>query len=345
MTNSPPALRGVVVGLGVMGSLHARVLSSLPGVDLVAAVDPSEERRQDAAATYAHVRSHATLAEALAAHEVDFAAVAVPVEHLPTAAGEALDAGLHVLVEKPTAPTEEQALALAARAEERALVLCVGHVERFNPAVRLMKRKLDEGVVGRVIQMQARRLSPFPNRDAMKGVALDLATHDIDVMRYLTGSDVSRVYAETEQRLDGEREDMLCATMRFDDGTTGLLDVNWLTPTKVRQLSVTGEQGMLTVDYLTQELRFHEHPTRATRWDTLASLRGGGEGDMVRYALERREPLRVEWESFLDAVRDGGVAPVTARDGAAALSTARAIQRSGSTHEVVVPAYRSVAAG
>lgn len=341
MTNAP-TMRGVVVGLGVMGSLHARVLNAMPGVELAAAVDVSEERRAAAALLYPQTRFHETLEEAIADQDLDFAAVAVPVEHLPVSAGVALGANLHVLVEKPTAPTEEQALALAQEAEQRGLVLGVGHIERFNPAVVLLKRKLEEGLVGRVMQIQARRLSPFPNRDAMRGVSLDLATHDIDVMRYVTGSDVTRVYAETERRLGHENEDMLCATLRFDDGTTGLLDVNWLTPTKVRQLSVTGEQGMLVVDYLTQELRFHEHPTRATRWDALASLRGGGEGDMVRYALERREPLRVEWELFLDAARRGEPAPVTARDGAAALSTARALQRSGATHEVVIPEYRRV---
>lgn len=343
MAQSPTRpLQGAVIGLGAMGSLHARVLASLPDVELVAAIDPDAGRREATAAAHPRTAVHATLDDALAAHPLDVAAVAVPVEHLPAVGHAALARGLHVLLEKPTAPDEEQALALAADAEERGLVLSVGHVERFNPAVQLLKRKLQERVIGRVVQMQARRLSPFPNRDGMHGAALDLATHDIDVMRYLTGSEVQRVYAETEQRVHERGEDLLCATLRFEDGTTGLLEVNWITPAKVRQLSVTGEHGMLTVDYLSQELCFYEHPTRATRWDALARIRGGGEGDMVRYAVERREPLRMEWEAFLDAVRGGGAPPVSARDGAAALSTARAIRRAGSTHEVVVPDYPGV---
>jgi UDP-N-acetylglucosamine 3-dehydrogenase len=338
-------LRAVVVGLGVMGTNHARVLSTMPDVELVGVVDLDEERRAVARRTFPRARVDATLTEALAEGDVDVAAIAVPVEHLPTVAHAALDAGVHVLVEKPTAPSEEEALGLAAEAERRGLVLGVGHVERFNPAVQLLKRKLEEGVIGRVLQMQARRLSPFPNRDGMHGVALDLATHDIDVMRYLTGSEIKRVFAETEQRVHERGEDLLCATLRFEDGTTGLLEVNWITPAKVRQLSVTGEHGMLTVDYLTQELCFYEHPTRATRWDTLASIRGGGEGDMVRYAVERREPLRMEWEGLLAAIREGTVAPVTARDGAAALSAARAIRRAGEANEVVVPSYPGVPVG
>lgn len=333
-------LRGVVVGLGVMGAHHARVLRSLAGAKLVAAVDPDDERRAALAPGMRDVALHPTLEAALAAHELDFAVAAVPVDLLPPTARAALAAGLHVLVEKPTAPSPEEAVALAQEAEAIGCVLGVGHVERFNPAVTLLKRKLDEGAVGRVLQMQARRLSPFPNRVAMHGVALDLATHDIDVMRYLTDSEITRVSAETEQRVHDRGEDLLCATLRFEDGTVGLLEVNWITPAKVRQLAVTGEHGMLTLDYLTQELCLYKHPTSATNWDTLASIRGGGEGDMIRFALDRDEPLRREWEAFLAAIREARQAPVTAWDGAAALAAAHAIRRAGELHEAVVPSHR-----
>jgi predicted dehydrogenase len=169
---------------------------------------------------------------------------------------------------------------------------------------------------------------------------MDLATHDIDVMRYVTGQEVARVFAEAAAPLSGTREDLLCATLRLDDESMGLLEANWMTPTKVRQLSVLGEQGMLVVDYLTQDLMLYEHPTRATAWDQLAGMRGGGEGDMIRFALDRREPLRVQWEQFLDAVRQGGPAPVSGLDGLAALSTAQAIRTSAERHETVVPGYR-----
>jgi len=342
MASTTTPLRVVVVGLGVMGTNHMRVLSGLPDVELVAAVDPGERQRDAARAAFPRIAVHASLADALDAHELDVAGIAAPVEHLPSIARSALEAGLHALVEKPTAPSLDEALALADEAESRGLVLGVGHVERFNPAVVLLKRKLDEGAIGRVLQLQARRLSPFPNRDSMHGVALDLATHDIDVMRYLTGSEVVRVYAEVEQRVHERAEDLLCATLRFQDGATGLLEVNWITPTKVRQLTVTGEHGMFTVDYLTQELCLYEHPTSATEWDALASIRGGGEGDMIRFALDRHEPLRREWEELVASIRAGRPALVTARDGAAALAAAQAIRDAGAVHAVVTPSYPGV---
>jgi predicted dehydrogenase len=208
-----------------------------------------------------------------------------------------------------------------------------------------MKQKIDAGAIGRVRHVHARRLSPYPNRQGLQGVALDLATHDIDVVRYVTGDEVARVFAEAASPLTGDNEDILCATLRLDDGTIGLIESNWMTPTKVRQLSVLGEQGMLVVDYVRQDLMLYEHPTRATEWDALAGIRGGGEGDMVRFALNRREPLRVQWEQFLRAVREDRPAPVSARDGLAALSTARAIQASAQRGETVVPGYRETAAG
>jgi predicted dehydrogenase len=249
-----------------------------------------------------------------------------------------------VLVEKPTAPTEDEALDMLRAAEARGLQIGVGHVERFNPAVVALKGKLDEDAIGPIVQMHARRLSPYPNRHSMLGVALDLATHDIDVMRYLTGSEVGRVFAEVAAPLSDGHEDLICATLRFDSGTTGLLETNWVTPTKVRQLTVTGERGMFVLDYLTQDLYLYRHPNQPTEWDALAGMRGGGEGDMTRFALQRREPLRVEWEAFLDAIRRGTTPPVGIRDGIAALATARAVQRAGAIHETVVPSYREALA-
>src|SRR5690606_38148027 len=132
---------------------------------------------------------------------------------LPALAAEALAAGVPILVEKPLAATEEEALTMLADAERRGLLLAVGHVERCNPAVIELKRRLDAGQAGRVHQLHARRLSPFPQRDSMLGAALDLSTHDIDVMRYLTGHEVERVFAETAQRLHEAHEDQVCATL------------------------------------------------------------------------------------------------------------------------------------
>jgi UDP-N-acetylglucosamine 3-dehydrogenase len=339
-TPSGGPLRGVIVGLGMMGAHHLRILSSLPNVDVVAVVERDAERMKERLRIYPDVSGYASLEEATQAHELDFACVAVPIGALPGCAAIALTAGLHVFVEKPMAPEEGQGRELVAAAAERELVLGVGYVERFNPAVVALKQKLGEGTIGRIVQMHARRLSPFPNRDSMAGVALDLATHDIDLMRDLAGSEIEHVYAEAFTGSEERTEDLISAVMRFDSGATGLLEVNWITPTKVRELSILGEGGMFVVDYLKQDLTYYEHPTQATEWDQLAGMRGGGEGDMIRFALERREPLRLQWEAFIDAVRRGRDAPVNGRDALATLSTACAIQLAARERRVVSPGYR-----
>jgi len=218
-------------------------------------------------------------------------------------------------------------------------LLSVGHVERFNPAVVTLKEKLASNALGRIYQLHARRLSPFPERGNLSGVALDLATHDLDVMRHVTGKEVVRVFAEIEQRGGGGLEDLVCATLRFEDDSTGLLEVNWLSPTKVRELTVTGEHGMFVVNYLTQDLRFFEHPKESIEWEALGLVRGSDEGDMVKYAIPRREPLVLQWEAFLGALRNGGPAPVPGREGLAALSIATAIRTAGREHEPVIPQY------
>ncbi len=337
-------VRGVIVGAGVMGSHHLRVLNALADAVVTAVVDPSPERRAIAARTVPGISTYQSLEQALASEDLDFACIAAPVLELADLATEALAADLAVLVEKPMAADEAVAAALIEDAAQRGLLLAVDLVERFNPAVVALREKLAEGLIGTIYQLHARRLSPFPQRARMVGVALDLATHDIDVMRYLTRDEVSRVFAESARRVHDEVEDLIGATLRFDGGIAGLLEVNWLTPTKVRELSVTGDGGMLVVNYHSQDLFFFENPHANVNWDALAGMRGPGEGNMIRYAFERREPLALQWRAFIDALRGEGGEPVSGRDGLAALSIARAIQRSGESHEVTRPAYRELPA-
>ena len=214
-------------------------------------------------------------------------------------------------------------------ANENDVRLMVGHVERFNPAVVELKRRLDRGELGRIFEIVARRKGPFPVRVRDVGVVIDLAAHDLDIMWYLTGAEVTRVYAETAQRVHVSHEDMLSGLLRFSDGTVGVLDINWLTPTKIRELSVIGERGMFQVNYLTQDLFFFENAQASEVWDTLSILRGVAEGRMIRHVVAKREPLRTEIEAFLAAVRGEEVPIVSGEDGLRALRQAQMIVQSG----------------
>jgi len=202
--------------------------------------------------------------------------------------------------------------------------------------MQALKQKLTDGELGRIFQIFCRRAGPFPARIRDVGVVIDLAPHDVDVMRFLTGLDPIRVFAETERRIHTEYEDLLWGMLRFPDSVVGSLEINWLTPTKIREVLVLGERGLFRVDDLTQDLYFYENAQAyGNMWPALQTLKGVSEGSMTRYALQRYEPLKAELQAFLRAVKEGAAVPVSGEDGLAALKIALALVESGKKHQVV----------
>ena len=326
-----------VIGLGAMGINHARVYGEMEGVELMAVADPAPERRLLAARPplAGSLRTYADYREMLARERLDLVSVAVPTRLHREVALAALERRVATLVEKPIAAELEEGQAILAAAEEAGCQLMVGHIERFNPAVQELKRRLEAGELGRVFLARAERVGPFPQRTRDVGVVQDLATHDIDVMRFLLASEVERVYAETEAGLRTEHEDLLSAVMRFRSGVVGLLEVNWLTPTKVRRLALVGEAGMFVVDYLTQELLFYERESAGAAGPSLATLTGGSEGAMTHIPVEKKEPLRAELEAFVESVAQGSSSPMPAEDALVAVEVATRLVESGRTGRVV----------
>jgi predicted dehydrogenase len=248
-----------------------------------------------------------------------------------------IEAGAGVLVEKPIADTLENARSIIESADEAEVKLMVGHIERFNPAVQELKRRLKERELGRIFTIHATRVGPFPHRIRDVGVVIDLAVHDIDVMRYVTESEVGRVYAETEKRIHTKCEDMLSGLLKFKNGVVGVLDVNWLTPEKIRELSVTGEKGMFQVKYLHQELLFYENKdANGSNYTYQNILMGVTEGDITHIRIQKKEPLKVELESFLESVRKNHAPGVTGIDGLKSLEVALAISESASENRVII---------
>lgn len=328
--------RVAVIGVGNMGRNHARVYWEMPNVELVGVADPDPQAAAVVARRYG-TRAYTDYERLIDEQAPEVATIAVPtVDHLEVAL-KAIARGVHVLIEKPIALTVDEGREIIAAAERAGVQLMVGHIERFNPAVTALKARLAAGELGRVFQIDARRQGPFPARVRDVGVVIDLAVHDLDVMRYVSGSEVVRVYAETERRIHSTREDLLTGLVRLGDGTVGTLTINWLTPTKIRELYVTGEGGMFRVDYITQDLYFYENATaNGEGWEPLRMLRGVSEGRMIRYVVPKREPLWAEIDAFLAAVRGEAPVAVTGADGLKALELAQAIVTSGLEHRAVV---------
>lgn len=320
-------LRAAVIGLGSMGANHARVLADMPGVELAAVADPDSERVQKAIGGR-HISGFSAAASLLREARPDFVSIAVPTQLHEEVALAVIRAGAHLLLEKPIAATLDAGWRVARAANEAGVLLSVGHIERFNPAVRELKRRLLAGQGGRVIQLRARRVGPFPHRIRDVGVIHDLAPHDIDIMRYLLGDEVERAFAESRRQINTANEDLVAGMLAFRGGAQGILDINWLTPAKERTLTVLCEKGMFVVDYAAQSLAFYENYAAIAREGAIASVT---EGPMTRYPIANREPLRAELEGVRDAILSGGPAPVGALDGIAALAVVEALVRSANS--------------
>jgi predicted dehydrogenase len=338
-----PALRGAVLGLGMIGRHHARLLQSSQRVQFVGAVDPEGDRFgavHNSALVYDKIR------DLLAIGPVDFAIVAVPTEeHLPAVSAIA-GAGISVLVEKPLAATAETARELIATVQKAGVHGAVGHVERFNPALLELRRRVRMGQLGEIFLISTERVGPFPDRVRDVGVVKDLATHDLDLVEWLGGSPVERVAAQTQHRVGREHEDMVLATGNLATGVAFNCQVDWLSPTKVRRTRVLGERGMLVADTLTADLTFFENGEVASEWAESQQFKGVSEGNMTRYALTRREPLLVEIEAFCDLV-DGvpDAAVVTLEEGLRTVESAEAVLASAASGETVLLARGPASAG
>ncbi len=317
-----------MIGAGAMGRNHIRVLNDLDTVVLVGVADADTATAERAARRFG-IQAYGSYTEMLDRERPEGVVIAVPTILHREVALEAIHRGINVLVEKPITFTVEEGQEVIAAAQEAGVVLTVGHIERYNPAILELHKRLSAQQLGRVFQMHARRLGPFPPRVRDVGVVIDLATHDVDIMRFFSGSEVVRVYAETARRIHTEHEDLLSGLLRFANDSIGVLDINWLTPTKIREMMVTGERGMFHVNYLTQDLYFYENNYARTDWDAISHIEGVSEGDMVRLRIDKTEPLRVELDRFVRAINGEQVALVSGEDGLAALNVARMIVESG----------------
>jgi predicted dehydrogenase len=319
-----------------MGRNHARVYAEMDDAELVAVADPDQESLNKIAQRH-RARTYTSYQAMLQREQLDLISVVVPTEHHFAVARDTLLAGVPTLIEKPVAATVEEGAALVALSQELGVLLTVGHIERFNPAILALKGQLEMGALGKVYQIHVRRIGPFPARIKDVGVVVDLATHDLDIMHYLSASHVTRLHAEVGRRLHTAHEDLLSAVLRFENDVIGVLDINWLTPTKVRELSVIGERGMFVANYLTQDLVLYENDSapQGDNWHELAVM-GVSEGRMIRFKVNKKEPLRQELDAFVNAVRAGGPPPVRGEDGLLALAVAQKLVESGATGEALL---------
>ena len=281
-------IRVGVVGLGVMGRHHFRVLDEDENFDLVGVYDPSFSQ-----SNYRGVSNFADL-ESLLELKLDYCVISVPTVHHSSIFEEVTKSCSCVLIEKPVANNSSEAQKMIELSQARRIMAGVGHVERFNPAIRLMRDLIRQDHVGEVIQVTSRRQGPYPQRIQDVGVVKDLATHDIDITQWVTGSKYSEISAYVRTMSNSLHEDLLSASGTLESGTLFNHVVNWRYPIKERVVSILGTKGALVADLLTSDLTYFENGSEPTSWGQMSLLRGNSEGSSIKFAVNKIEPLKLE---------------------------------------------------
>ena len=306
----PEPLRVGVIGVGVMGAHHARVYGELPEAQLVAVADADEAKLADVRWGDG-VRAYQDYGKMLAEEALDAVSIAVPTRLHIDVALACIERGVPLLVEKPLAADLDECILLKEAAERAGVSMMVGHIERFNPVVLGAREWIREGKLGQIHEARMQRIGPFYERMRDVGVVHDLATHDIDILRVLFDCEIERVSAEVQSGVRTPYEDSLSAVLRLTSGIVASLEVNWLSPSKFRGVSLLCDQGTLVGHYIPQTLTL-ELPS----------------GESENIPLEHSEPLRAELEAFLSVARGNEPPPVTADDAIAVMRVVQALIES-----------------
>jgi len=326
------SLRAGLVGLGVMGQNHARVLSNLKGVDFIDNTDPLIDVKKV-------LPNHEILQsiDELISRGLDYCVVAAPTAFHEEISLKLIDAGIHILIEKPIALNFESAKRIEDEAKRKGVVGAIGHIERYNSALQQARSRIQSGELGEIYQISTRRLGPFPSRIADVGVVMDLATHDIDLTAWISNSSYKSVSAQSAIRSGRQYEDIVNIVAQLENGIVVSHLVNWLSPLKERKTIITGEKGTYVVDTLTSDLTFYANGTISVSQDRIAHFKGVSQGDIHIFAFDKPEPLRLEHENFRDYVLGKEASIVTLSEGAKTVAVAQAVLSSIQSQQTVNP--------
>lgn len=307
-----------VIGVGAMGYNHVRIYSELENTNLVAISDMVRGTLDSVSKEFNTV-GYVDMDNILQLDDVEAVNICVPTVFHHDVVMNAIEAGKNVLVEKPIASKLTEAREMINAAKDAGVTLATGHVERFNPAVRVAKELIDSGEIGEVVTAHAKRLGPYPPRIRDVGVAIDLAIHDIDIFNYLFESKANTVFANMSSNLKNcEFEDHAEIMTKYDNEVLSILETNWLTPYKKRQLNITGVDGIISVDYGNQSVTVYK------------------ENDKVeKVKVENKEPLKEELRSFVNAVQTNTEPEVSGEDGYEALKIVEAAMRSSKDKNLI----------
>jgi len=309
-----------VIGVGNMGKHHARVYSELPEANLIAVCDSDEKRVKEIAERFGcrYYTDHLAMFQK-ERNNIDAVSIAIPTKMHSMMATTTMQQGLHVLIEKPIADNIENARLIIQAAKDTKVKLMIGHIERFNPAVQRLKEMIDRGELGEINTIVARRVGAFPPQIRDANVVVDLAIHDIDIFNFLLGRLPIKINMNSGKALIDHRDDFADILLDYG-GTNAFVQANWITPVKIRNLTVTGTKGYAELNYITQELVLYK--SRLRNIDTFNDVVEFGTPEKSVIEIEKVEPLKLELRSFLGCIKNDEQPPVTGEDALLALQIA-----------------------
>lgn len=314
-----------VIGAGNMGKNHVRIYAELEEANLVAIADKNKSRKK--LAEKFSCRFYEDYREMVEKESINAVSIALPTSLHKEASIFCLEKSLHVLVEKPIASSVKEAREIINAAEKNNRVLMVGHIERFNPAVMELKKIIKENKLGEIISLSARRVGIFPPQIKDANVILDLAIHDIDVFNYLLEKAPERVYAEAEKALNSKREDHAFIMLSYGK-VLGFIQVNWITPVKIRELAVTGKKGYAEIDYIMQSIRIYR-AIYEREYDSFGDfVLKFGKAEKEEIEIEKKEPLKIELRHFIECIERGRKPISSGEDAMKALEIAENIMKA-----------------
>jgi len=324
-------LNAAVIGIGSMGKNHARIYDSISDVNLVAVSD-IDEKSKGIADKYG-AKFYIDYKEMLNNEKIDLISIAVPTKYHKEVALLAIEKEINVLLEKPIAIDVTNAKNIIDSAAKKDVKLMIGHIERFNPAIIELKKRLGKNELGKIYKIDVQRIGPFPRRIADVGVIIDLSVHDIDIINYLIDSKPKRICSEIQQKLHPNYEDSLIALIRYQNDVLAVLNVNYLSPMKTREILVFGEKGMFKVNYLTQQLKFYENPSFGENGKDL--FHNVTEGKEILFKINKKESLLSEIEEFIECVKEDRQPLINGENGLYALEVAYHIQKAAKNSEII----------
>jgi len=319
-------MKAAVIGVGNMGQHHARNYFESEKADLVAVADLNETLGKELAERF-KCKYYNSYEEMLEKEDLEVVTIAVPTKFHKDVALACIKKGINMLLEKPIAGNVEDAEAIVKAAKAKKVKFTVGHIERFNPAVKKLKELIDSGKIGEIVSISNTRIGPMPPQIKDANVVIDIGVHDIDLINWFYGELPTEVLATGGNAINKVQQDYVDVFMKYGN-KSGSVQANWITPAKVRHMVVNGTKAYVELNFISQELALYE-TEYSLETDNFGEfvIKFGQLKDKDVVEVDSVEPLKAEIESFIDAIKNDTKPMVTAKEAIEALEIACKIDK------------------